>query len=798
MPACLPLHFIGRPGRKGQPWRGCPGTVAAGCYAYEVTTHGRAAGGTSGSQALGVFGGVFTPGVLAVLGLVFFRRLGFVVGSTGLAGGLLMLALATAIALLTSISLSAVASSRKLRGTGDCFLLSRTLGVEFGGALGLALYLAQATSVAFYCIGFGEAAVALFGGSGLAVRLVAVGAALAMFQLAYVGARLATRVQFVVLAILAVALVSFLAGGRATWDLSLLRQSWSAGAAALPFWTVFPILFPAVAGFTLGVGTLGDLRNPARLTRGIFPVLGAFVVIYGAGMFLLAASAPLPNLATDHEVLPRIAAAPWLAHAAVLSATLTAALATLLGGARILQALAGDRLFAPLTFFGPGHGPAGHPRRAVVLTGLVALATIALGDLDAIAAVVSMFLLTSYGLLNYATYVEAVGASQSPRPGFRFSNARASLAGTGLCGFAMLMLDPVASLAAVGILTLVHQYLHWTAVPARWRDRRRAYRFQRVKKGLREIADQAEGAADWQPHILAFAETPARRGRLLRAAGWISGGSGMVGAVRLLAGALTGPGVDQARREAEEQLAADARRDGLDVHPLVVTAGEGSLDAAALLQAWGVGPIRANTVMLDWDDSRDPQRSPELSRRHARLLQSAAGLGRHTVVLRAAEAAWTTPAQAAAGGRRIDVWWLGDDSSRLALVLAHLTTRTDVWDEAAIRLLAPVPPAAAAAAAADLRRRLGELRIDASIVPVDAAEGDGAYARSRHATLVFLPVRVEGARTLHAGSPVDRLFGTLPATALVAAAGAVAPGLQDDAGPSAPEHEAGYRQESAP
>lgn len=778
MPAWLPLHVIGRPPRKEQPGAS---RRRADCYAYEVTIAGRAAGGTTGSQGLGAFGGVFAPSVIAVLGLVLFRRLGFVVGSAGLAGGLLMLALASAIALLTGISLSAVAASRKVRGTGDGFLLSRTLGVEFGGALGLALYLAQATSVAFYCIGFGEAAVALFGGSGLAVRLVAGGAALAMAQLAYAGVRPAARVQLVVLAILAGALVSLLAGGRTAWDLSLLRQSWSAGAAALPFWTVFPVLFPAVAGFTLGVGTLGDLRNPARgLTRGIYPALGVFVATYGAGMFVLAAAAPLPNLATDYEVLPRIAAIPWLVHAAVLAATLAAALATLLGAARILQALAGDRLFAPLTFFGAGHGPAGHPRRAVVLTGLVALAAITVSDLDALAAVVSMFLLIAYGLLNYATSVEAVGAGQSLRPGSLFSRARASLAGAGLCGLAMLMLDPVASLAAVGILALVHQYLHWTAVPARWRDRRRAYRFQQVKKGLREIADQPAGAADWQPHILAFADTSAHRGRLLRAAGWMSGGSGIVGAVELLVDAPAGPAGDQARREAEERLAADARREGLDVHPLVVAAGNGPLAAAAVLQAWGVGPIRANTVMLDWDDSRDPQRAAELSRRHALLLQGAAALGRHAVVLRAAEGRRTALQQAAGGGRRIDVWWLADESSRLALALAHLTTRTDEWDEAAIRLLAPGPPAAAGAAEADLRRRLGELRITASIAAVDAAEGDGAYARSGDAALVFLPVRVEGARTLHAGAPVDRLFETLPAAALVAASGDVTPGAEEE------------------
>ena len=775
---------VGRAGtdRRGP---GDAGTVAPGCYAYRVTTQGRAGGGAAGARAPGLFGtafgGVFAPGVLAVLGLVLFRRLGFVVGSTGLARALLMLALAGAIALLTSLSLAAVAQSRKVRGSGDCFVPSRALGVEFGGAFGLALYLALATAVALYCSGFGEAAVALFGGSALAVRLAAGGAALAMIQLAYAGPRLAARVPLAVLAILAGALVSLAAGGRATWAPALLRESWSAGAAALPFRTVFPLLFPAVAGLALGVGTLGDLRNPARgLPRATLLLLAVFVATYGAGMFVLAASAPLPNLATDYELLPRIAAVPWLAHAAVLSATLAAAVATLLGAARILQALAGDRLFAPLTFFAAGDARVGHPRRALVLTGLVALVTIALGDLDAIAAVVSMFLLASFGLLNYAACVEELEPSQPPRPGSRFPRARASLAGAGLCGLVMLVLDPAASLAAVGILALVHQYLHWTAVPARWRDRRRAYRFQRVRKSLREIADEPDGPADWQPHILAIADTSARRGRLLRAADWLSGGSGIVGAVKLVDGEPTAPAGDQARREAEQRLAADARRDGLDVHPLAVAAGNGPLAAAAVLQAWGVGPIRANTVMLDWDDSRDAERPPELSRRHALLLQTAAALGRHTVVLRAAESSRTTLQQAAAGGRRIDVWWLGDESSRLALVLAQLATRTDEWDDAAIRLLAPVPPAESDAAAADLRRRLGELRSAASTVAVDAAEGDGAYARSRDAALVFLPVRVEGPRTLHAGGPVDRLFETLPTAALVAAAVAVAPGADED------------------
>ena len=169
---------------------------------------------------LGTFGGVFTPSVLTILGIIFFRRLGFVVGSAGLTRALLMLALASAISVLTSISLSAIATNRKVHGGGDYYIISRTLGVEFGGALGLILFVAQAISVAFYCVGFGEGVASLIGGSDLVVRVSAVVAAVGLFQLAYAGADLATRFQFAIMAVLAGAILSFFAGSQGTFDVA--------------------------------------------------------------------------------------------------------------------------------------------------------------------------------------------------------------------------------------------------------------------------------------------------------------------------------------------------------------------------------------------------------------------------------------------------------------------------------------------------------------------------------------------------------------------------------------------------
>ncbi|MEJ2283746.1 MAG: hypothetical protein P8X85_09155 [Desulfobacterales bacterium] len=105
---------------------------------------------------LGTFAGVFTPSVLTILGIILFLRLGFVVGNAGLGRALIILALANGISVLTSVSLSAIATNLKVKGGGDYYLISRTLGLEFGGAIGIVLFLAQSISIGFYCIGFGE------------------------------------------------------------------------------------------------------------------------------------------------------------------------------------------------------------------------------------------------------------------------------------------------------------------------------------------------------------------------------------------------------------------------------------------------------------------------------------------------------------------------------------------------------------------------------------------------------------------------------------------------------------------
>jgi amino acid transporter len=279
------------------------------------------------------------------------------------------------------------------------------------------------------------------------------------------------------------------------------------------------------------------------------------LVIYLATAILCAAALPRSTLASDYGAMKSIAAAAPLIDAGIISATLSSALASLLGAPRILQSLAKDRIFPFLLPFAEGSGPTNNPRRGVFLTGAIALAVVAIGNLNLIAAIVSMFFVITYGLLNYATYFEARGRSPSFRPSLRWYRPRISLLGSLASLAVMLAIDLAAGLAALAIVFGVYQYLKRSAIPARWADGQRSYHLQIVREHLLAASSRAEHPRDWRPQIVAFSDSGSRRKRLLTFAGWIEGHSGLTTVVRVLE-----DGVKQvlsAREKAEEELAQD-------------------------------------------------------------------------------------------------------------------------------------------------------------------------------------------------------------------------------------------------
>lgn len=720
---------------------------------------------------LGTFAGVFTPSILTILGIILFLRLGYVVGEAGLGLALVILALANAISVLTSLSLSAVATNLRIKRGGDYYLISRTLGPEFGGAIGLVMFMAQAISIGFYCIGFAEVLAGVLP-APLSVHphFIAAGAACLLFVFAWLGADWATRFQYVVMAIIATALVSFFAGGVARWDDAMLVQNWSAPAAGPGFWVLFALFFPAVTGFTQGVSMSGDLKDAGRsLPLGTLLAVGLSILVYLLVALVFAGALPREELVRDYSAMDRVALIPSLIVAGVIAATLSSAMASFMGAPRILQALAADRLFPWLLPFAKGTGSTNNPRRGILLSGALALATVSLGQLDLIAPIVSMFFLMSYGLINYATFFEASAASPSFRPRFRFFHRYLSLLGALACLGVMLAIDLEAGLVAVAVLFAIYQYLRHTAPQARWADGRRSYHTQQIRTHLLAAAGEAEHPRDWRPNMLLLSDDSERRAQLLHFASWLEGDSGFTTLIKLVEG--KGVAALKHKRETEEALEADIRQAGVQAFPLAIVAPDLDAGILTLLQGFGIGHLRANIILLNWLD-----RAPGIAGDHRELiygrhLRTVFRMGCNLVVLDGEELEWTALRQSPADARRIDVWWRNDASSRLILLLAHLMTRTEDWEGAGIRLLGMCCTSSTTETAEELRNTLDEVRIQAEVVLVEQTGADAVAQYSADASLVFLPFRLHGDRMMGPFDTVlEELLAPLPVTALVLAA----------------------------
>ncbi len=724
------------------------------------------------SGKLGTFSGVFTPSILTILGIILFLRLGYVVGSAGLGQALIIIALANTISVLTSISLSAVATNLKVKGGGDYYLISRTLGMAFGGSIGLVLFLAQSVSIAFYCIGFAEAVVAFFPASTLLTpRLIAMGAVLFLFVFAWLGSDWATRFQFLVMALLVAALASFFWGGVMQWDSARLAANWVNPENTVPFWILFAVFFPAVTGFTQGVSMSGDLADPAKsLPLGTFFAVGVSILVYFASALVFSAVLPNAELTANYGAMKSIARYGFLIDAGVIAATLSSAMASFMGAPRILQSLSADRVFSLLSPFAKGVGPSNNPRRGVLLSAIIAFVVIALGQLNLIARVVSMFFLISYGLLNYATFFETRTASPSFRPRFKWFSPHLSLLGFLTCAGVMLAIDPRSGAAAIAVLFAIHQYLSRTDRPPRWVDSSRAYHMQQARNHILAADKGPSHDRDWRPRLLILDHGTEKRAALLAFSSWIEGGAGFATALHI----HEGEGVVARKNagEIQKELAAAIGEGGVPIFPLTVCAPESAEALVVAIQSTGFGPIKPNIVVLSGFDTSGDATIPCRNRYHyIQQLRTLFRLGLNLVVLPSSCAAWNDIGKLSTQGRTIDVWWQNDATSRLMLLFAHLMTRTKPWEDAVIRVLTRGSGTNVESEKKTLGKILDDVRINAQAVIVSSFEPHVVVENSRNATLIFLPFILKSNGLMDAtGSPLDETVSRLPFSVLVLAA----------------------------
>ncbi|MFB3067053.1 MAG: amino acid permease [Planctomycetota bacterium] len=679
----------------------------------------------------GTFGGVFTPCTLTILGVIMFLRFGQVVGQAGVWYALSIVALAKLITTLTTLSLSAIATNTRVKGGGAYYLISRSLGVEFGGSIGVIFFLAQAVSVSLYVIGFTEVLFSAFPGVQLDVTVVATVVNLVVFVCVMIGAGWAIKIQYGVLAVLGISLLSFFVGAILKADGEVLRQNLGTDyAEGSGYWTMFALFFPAATGIMAGANMSGDLKNPARsIPKGtLWSVLVTGLVYLGMAV-ALGASADRETLHQEAFVVKSIALVGLLVTLGVFAATFSSAVGSLMGAPRILQALARDEIFRPFSFFGAGSGPNDEPRRAIVLTFLIAQGGVMLGDLDLIAPIITMFFMITYGYLNLATFYESITKNPSYRPRFRFSHWSTALLGTVGCGAVMILISPLWALAAIAATAALHRYLERQNMIATWGDLKSGAAFERARKSLLKLEEEKYHPKNWRPSVLALGGGD-RRQHLAVYGNWLTVGRGLL----TLAQIIPGDSDTHLRRRAqeEESLRAFVRDAELEAFTAVLVAPKLSLGIEALVQCYGIGALRPNVLLLGW--LTDPKKREDWGI----ALRTIKELGRSIVLMRAEPDDVDDPWDLSYGS--VDVWWRGMVNGALMLLLAHLLAANPAWRGKRVRLLRVIGDEAGREEATEhLQQLIEEARIEATPVIVVADDPAAAIREaSADASIVLL------------------------------------------------------------
>ncbi|MDJ0648774.1 MAG: amino acid permease [Xenococcaceae cyanobacterium MO_188.B19] len=710
-------------------------------------------------SGLGTFGGVYTPSILTILGVIMYLRFGWVVGNAGLINTLIIVTISTAITFLTALSVCAIATDRVVRVGGAYYMISRSLGIETGGAVGISLYFAQAISVALYTIGFAESFVDAFPRFHFNQVYVALVVTILVGILAITSASIAIKAQYFIMAAIALSLLSLIFG-HSVPEVETQMLS-SPPESAEPFWTVFAVFFPAVTGIMAGVNMSGDLKDPIKsIPRGTLAAVGTGYAIYMILPIILVFRADNLNLIENPLIMQQISLWGPAILLGVWGATLSSAIGSILGAPRVLQALVRDgvlpRLFNPL---GAGYGKEDEPRNGTIVTLGFAIAAVCVGDLNLIAPILSMFFLTTYLVLNVAAGIEGFLESPSFRPTFKVHWSLSLLGAIGCLGV-MFLIDAVSTVLAAVIVSLIYIWLQRRELQTTWGDTRRGIWMALIAMGIFQMEEE-DDTKNWRPHILVLSGAPQKRWSLIELADSFSHNRSLMTVSSVLPSGSRDLGQ---QIKLEKTIREYLKKRGIRALVRVITANDPFDGAMRLVETYGLGPLVPNTILLG--DSEEPSRREQFCKAIAQIHNSK----RNVVIFH------ENTKQNFGGRRRIDVWWGGIQANgSLMLLLAYLL-RTDInWRNARIYLKLVVPDEAAAAAAKDnLQEYIEKLRINHVTPQVLLSQGRpfGEILRqySRNADLVFLGMATPRENYMEYYESLQAKVIDLPSTIFVLAA----------------------------
>src|SRR6056297_1934013 len=706
-------------------------------------------------NGLGTFGGVFTPSILTILGVIMYLRFGWVVGNVGLIGTLLIVTLATAITFLTALSVAAIATDQRVRIGGAYYMISRSLGIEPGGAIGIPLYVALALSVALYTVGFAESVVGVF--PSLDFKTVGMVTTVGVGVLAMISAKVAIRAQYFIMFGIAISLISLIFGSPI--EQSDIEMWGAADRNSEGFWVVFAVFFPAVTGIMAGVNMSGDLKEPSKsIPKGTFYAIGVGYVVYMVLPIILANRADAITLIEDPLIMRKMSYWGDAILIGVWGATLSSAVGSVLGAPRVLQALARDGVLPRwLRWLGRGDGEDDSPRLGTIGTLGVALVAVWLGNLNIIAPILTMFFLTTYGVLNITAGIENMLGSPSFRPKFKVHWSLSLLGAVG-CIAVMFLINTFATIVAAIFVLVIFVWLQRRELESAWGDVGKGLWMALIRFGLMRITDEKE-AKTWRPNPLVLSGAPTNRWHLIEFANSITHNRGIL----TIATVLTSDNIAPLRQKNME----DNIRDFLSKRSIqglvrVISAEDTFQGAEDLVKSYGLGTLVPNTIILG--DSENE----EIRDKYCEMIAHFHNQKRNTVIIH------DNDENVFRNKKKIDLWWGGlKGNGGLMMILAYLLQSSRNWWDAKVTIKMMVPDERAAEDAREnLQRITQKLRTGASteiIVSNGRSFNEVLHESSKDADIIFMGMATPDENFSEYYQTVQERLEGLPTTVMVLA-----------------------------
>jgi len=622
----------------------------------------------AGKNKFGTFAGVFTPSILTILGVILYMRLGWVVGNAGLIGAIGIIIIAHVIAVTTGLSVSSVATDKKIGAGGIYYVLSRSMGIPIGGSIGIALYVGTAFSIALYLIGFAESFNGYFG-FGMAVndyRLTGSIALVSITVLALISTSFALKTQFLILTAIIFSLVSVFFG---TSEFVPETVNMFSTSNSVPLEVIFAVFFPAVTGFTAGIAMSGDLNDPKRsIPIGTLSAIGVGLLVYLGLAIFMAYKIDIEVLKTDYNILMKIALFAPAVVAGIWGATLSSALGGILGGPRILQAMSIDKVTPKI--FGKGKGENNEPVNALIMAFIIAEAGILIGELDVIARVVSMFYLTAYGFINISYFLES-WANPDFQPTFKIKRW-IGLLGFLACFTVMFKLDMFAMIGALAVISGLYFWLQRKEVHLKSNDVWQSVWENVVNKGLKKIDARVKEKSNWNPNIILFSGQSDHQKYLLELSKTVSGRTGIVTNFKLVLDKKNGLPLRRTeqivREETFSELGIFARQIKVDNIYKGIT---------NIATTFGFSGVEPNTIMMGWP------KGLENSKEYSEMTETLLHLDYNLLYL-------DFDKKTKFGDyKTVDLWWRETDSKNAEMMLniARFIIASPRWNNTSIRVL---------------------------------------------------------------------------------------------------------------